>query len=66
MAKRRIVVPEGVRCTECGSTNLRGRGTDWRNNPNGNDPPRILVQLFRCNDCGKIIADGEVKKEVEK
>ena len=63
MAKRRIVIPEGVKCTDCGSMNLTGRGTDWRNNPYSDNPPRILVQLFRCKDCGKIFADGEVKKE---
>jgi len=61
MAKRRIVIPEGVQCTECGSTDLIGRGTDWRVNPNGDNPPRVLVQMFRCKKCGKIFADGEVK-----
>jgi len=61
MAKRRIMIPEGVCCPDCGSKNLTGRGTDWRVNPYGNNPPRIVVQLLRCKECGKIFADGEVK-----
>lgn len=61
MVRRRIEIPEGVKCTECGSTNLIGRGTDWRVNPHGNNPPRVIVQLYRCKSCGKIFADGEVK-----
>lgn len=65
MPRRRIVIPKGIKCTDCGSTNLIGRGTDWRNNPNGSKPPRILVQLFRCKDCGKIFADGEVQNKTE-
>lgn len=63
--KRKIEVPEGLACSDCGSTDLTGRGTDWRKNPNGNEPPRIKVQLFRCKSCGKIIADGEVKNDTE-
>ena len=62
MAKRRIKIPKGVKCNECGSTNLQGRGKDWRSNSNGNNPPRVLVQLFRCKNCGKIFPDGEVNK----
>ena len=63
MARRRIVIPEGVVCLDCGSTNLTGRGTDWKANPHGDNPPRIKVQMLRCKDCGKIFADGEVKNE---
>ena len=60
MAKRRIVIPEGVKCPDCGSTDLTRRGTDWRANPNGNNPPRVLLQQLRCKNCGKIFTDGEV------
>lgn len=64
MAKRRIFIPKGVKCPDCGGTDLTGRGTDWRTNPHGNNPTRVLVQLLRCKGCGLIFADGEVKKEV--
>ena len=60
MAKRRIIIPEGVICPDCGSTDLIGRGTDWRANPHGDNPPRILLQQLRCKGCGKIFTDGEV------
>lgn len=65
MARRRIVIPEGTVCPDCSSFNLTGRGTDWKSNPNGDNPPRIKVQMLRCKDCGKIFANGEIKSEVE-
>lgn len=61
MVRKRIIIPEGIKCPDCGSVNLTGRGTDWRANQNGDNPPRVKVQLLRCKDCGKIFADGEVK-----
>jgi DNA-directed RNA polymerase subunit RPC12/RpoP len=62
MAKRRIEIPKGLKCPECNSADLIGRGTDWRVNPKGDKPPRVRVQLYRCNCCGKIFSNGEVKK----
>ncbi len=61
MTRRKIEIPEGVECPRCGSTDLRGRGTDWRLNPRGDNPFKIKVQLLMCKDCGKIFDDGEVK-----
>lgn len=63
MAKRRIKIPKGIKCPDCNSSDLTGRGTDWRANPDGDNPPRILVQLLRCKNCGKIFSDGRVEKE---
>jgi len=65
MAKRRIVISEGVRCPDCGSTELRGRGSYWRSNPHGDNPPRIKIRQLLCNNCGRIFADGEVKNNGE-
>ena len=61
MAKRRIIIPEGVKCNECGSTDLRGAGREWKSNPN-KSASHIVVQKFRCKNCGKIFLDGEVVK----
>lgn len=60
MVKRVIIIPKGLKCPECGSVDLTGRGKDWRLNPDGNNPPRVRIQLFRCKFCGKIFADGEI------
>lgn len=65
MARRRIIIPEGTVCPDCGLSNLTGRGIDWKANPYGDNPPRIKVQMLRCKDCGKIFADGEIKNESE-
>ncbi len=63
MAKRRIKIPDGVACPDCRSTDLTGRGTDWRLNLEGSNPPRVKVQLLRCKNCGKIFADGEIENK---
>jgi len=60
--KRVIIIPPNVKCTECGSKNLTGRGTDWRVNPYGDNPKRIKVPCYQCEDCGKIFVDGENKE----
>jgi rubredoxin len=62
MARKKIKIPEGVSCPDCGSKELIGRGTDWRNNPDGDNPPRIKIQLLRCKNCGLIFPDGKVEE----
>ena len=63
--KRRIEIPEGLQCNECGSVDLIGAGTDWKKNPNGDTPTRIVAQKFLCKTCGKRMVDGEVKDKQE-
>jgi len=58
---RKVKIPEGLECNECGSTDLVGVGKEWKRNPHGDAPPRIKVQKLRCKNCGKIMLDGEVK-----
>ena len=62
--KRTVVIPEGVKCPDCGSVELRGSGrNEWRNNPaykqGGKQPKRVQCQRFKCCDCGRIFIDKE-------
>lgn len=60
---RKIHIPQGFACNECGSINLIGVGTQFKKNPDGNNPRRVLFQRLQCKDCGKIVLDGKVDEE---
>ena len=62
--KRTIEIPEGVKCPDCGGTNLVGSGrNEWRVNrawkPGSEFPKRNQYQRFKCCDCGRIFIDKE-------
>lgn len=62
MVRRRILIPEGLKCKECGSDILIGAGTDWHANPCGDNPPRVLAQKYKCKKCGLIFFGGDENK----
>lgn len=61
MMRRKVVIPKGLKCPDCGNIDaniLIGAGHRWKTNPNNGNPPRIIVQQYKCNKCGKIFAES--------
>lgn len=56
--KRTVVIPEGLRCPECSSVDLRGAGKDWKGNKHGDNPPRVKVQRYLCKACGFLFREN--------
>jgi DNA-directed RNA polymerase subunit RPC12/RpoP len=56
--KRIIIIPKGLRCKQCGSGDLRGAGKEWKVNPDGDNPPKIKIQKYKCAKCGYIFLDS--------
>lgn len=65
MVKRRIKIPEWLKCPDCGSNDIRGQGRRWKGNPCSDNPPRIKVQQYCCKSCGKIFAGDKIPNEQE-
>lgn len=62
VGRKSVTIPKGIVCPDCKSHNLIGSGKRWKKNTNGDSPPRVKVQQYLCNDCGKVFIDGEGAK----